>query len=62
MRGLCLVCYSRAKKLVDARATTWDEIVGMGLATVEQDADPFTEAYNRIKEEKYGVEGRDAGS
>ena len=36
-KGLCLKCYSSAKKLVDSGQATWDELATMGLAIVEPD-------------------------
>ncbi len=46
--GQCMVCYSKAKKLVDNGTTTWDALATMGL--VNRDLanvnDPFTEAFN----------------
>lgn len=54
-RGLCLPCYSRAKKAVEAGATTWDEIVALGLALPgEPDGgDPFTQALNEARRLKH---------
>lgn len=49
MRGLCLPCYSIAKKLVESGKTTWEELVSLGLATGGTDADPFTKAFNNAK-------------
>ena len=50
-RGLCLLCYSKAKKLVAAGTTTWSELVRMGLAnpTSKESIDPFTAAFNKSK-------------
>lgn len=50
-RGLCLVCYSKAKKMVAAGTTTWTELVSLGLAKpgVEEADDPFTQAFNEAK-------------
>lgn len=42
-RGLCMVCYSRAKKLVDTGKTTWDVLVDLQLALPTDD--PFTAAF-----------------
>ena len=49
-RGLCLVCYSKAKKKVDEGATTWESLVKMGLC--EKPSDPFDDAYNRAMEDQ----------
>ena len=46
-RGLCLVCYSQAKKLVASDVTTWDKLEGMRLVTPKDGTDLFMEAYNR---------------
>lgn len=46
-RGLCLVCYSKAKKKVEAGEATWDRLAEMGLC--EHDADPFDAAYDEAK-------------
>lgn len=51
-RGLCLVCYSRANKKVEAGETTWAKLAEMGLC--ESDRDPFDDAYSRA------MEGKDA--
>lgn len=44
-RGLCLICYSQAKKKVEAGETTWDKLVELGLC--ESDRTPFDDAYDR---------------
>lgn len=49
-RGLCLVCYSKAKKKVEAKETTWENLADMGLC--ESDTDPFDDAYNRAMRDK----------
>ena len=36
-RGLCLVCYSKARKMIDAGSTTWEEVVSLGLALPTED-------------------------
>lgn len=53
-RGLCLVCYSKAKTMVEAGTTTWAEIVALGLAlqTDADGGDPFTCAFNEAKKAK----------
>ena len=53
-RGLCLLCYSRAKKLVEDGTTTWDEIVELGLALPNdgEGADPFTKAFDGAKKKQ----------
>ena len=50
-RGLCMVCYSKAKKMVEAGTTTWAEIVALGLAAGSDadGTDPFTRAFNEAK-------------
>ena len=55
-RGLCLVCYSRAKKAVADGKTTWDELVDLGLARGSDGDDVF------LKGLKDAREGRDAAT
>lgn len=47
--GLCLRCHGKANKAVEAGITTWEEIIGMGLALSKEDTgnDPFTVALNK---------------
>lgn len=49
--GQCMVCYSKAKKLVENGTTTWDELARMGLAKFDlaNVNDPFTAAFNAAK-------------
>jgi len=52
--GLCLKCYSQAKKMIESGKTTWEQLVEMGLAKTEQT--PFEKAfedaaYKKVKEE-----------
>ena len=47
-RGLCMPCYSKAKKYVERGETTWEKLEGMGLAA--PDDDPFTKAFNEKKD------------
>jgi hypothetical protein len=53
-RGLCLICYSRAKKMVESGTTTWGQLVEMKLALPSdtEGADPFTQAFNEAKRRK----------
>lgn len=44
-RGLCLVCYGKAKAKVDAGETTWEALAQKGLC--ESYRDPFDSAYDR---------------
>lgn len=48
-RGLCMKCYSSAKKRVDSGETNWDELADMGLC--EQQDDAFTTAYKNKRRE-----------
>lgn len=48
-RGLCLVCYSKAKKKVEAGETTWEKLVELGLC--DDVDDPFGDAYKKTTEE-----------
>lgn len=43
-RGLCSRCYGQAKRLIEKGETTWDELVGMGLAKPNVDQ-LFTAAF-----------------
>lgn len=47
-RGLCMPCYSKAKKMVESGKTTWEQLEEMGLSKSQED-DPFTEAFNAAK-------------
>jgi len=40
-------CYSDAKKLVEAKTTTWLELEMLGLATVDETK--FTKAFKRLQ-------------
>lgn len=44
-RGLCLVCYSQAKRKVTAGQTTWEKLADLGLCKPE--TTPFDDAYTR---------------
>ena len=46
-RGLCLVCYSRAKAKVASGETTWNEMVSLCLC--EEDSEPFDKAFAERK-------------
>ena len=48
-RGLCMLCYSRAKKLVSKGDTTWNEIVSLGLALPTDEEDPFMKGFIAAK-------------
>lgn len=43
-RGLCMRCYSTAKKMVESGDTNWDELVEKGLA-LDLGDDAFTKAF-----------------
>ncbi len=49
MKGLCVKCYSQAKKLVSAGETTWEELAEAGLC--EQPETPFSKAFKQFKEQ-----------
>ena len=49
-RGLCLVCYSRAKVKVESGEVTWDKLVKLELCG-NTSGDPFDDAYNRAMED-----------
>lgn len=46
-RGLCMMCYSMAKKKVNAGEVTWEKLAEMGLCENKEAADPFSDAYSR---------------
>ena len=50
-RGLCLVCFSKAKKKVESGDTTWDKLAEMGLCK-SGGVDPFDDAYSKAMEDK----------
>lgn len=43
-RGLCMVCYGKAKKKVQEGSTTWEQLEEVGLC--KSDTDPFDDAYS----------------
>lgn len=43
-RGLCLVCYSHAKRRVDGKEVTWKRLEELGLVIPE--SGPFDAAYD----------------
>lgn len=49
-RGLCLICYSKAKRLVEVGITTWDNLVMLRLVLPYED-DLFTQAFNEATKE-----------
>ena len=48
-RGLCLICYSKAKKKVTAGEVTWKRLEELGLAAPDI-SDPFDDAYSKATE------------
>lgn len=48
-RGLCMPCYSAAKKMVDAGKTTWIELVALGVALDADAADLFTKSLEEAR-------------
>ena len=53
-RGLCLVCYSKAKRAVESGKVTWDKLVSLGLAKDSGDGgDVFNEALNKALEDNH---------
>lgn len=52
IRGLCMLCYSTAKKMVDNGTTTWTELVTMGLALAQSNSDQFAAAFEEAKRGK----------
>ncbi len=52
-KGLCSACYKDAKRLVDLKQTTWEELEEMGLAESEQKhQDGFMKAFKERKQPK----------
>ena len=47
-RGLCLVCYSQAKKKVDNFEVSWEQLAQRGLCKPE--SSPFDDAYSKAME------------
>ena len=43
-RGLCMMCHSSAKKMVESGTATWDGLASIGLALPGGNKDLFTEA------------------
>lgn len=59
-RGLCLICYSVAKRKVENNETTWDALVEVGLAQESPDSSPFEKEFKRLSkniaiEKQYNV-------
>ena len=48
-RGLCMPCYSAAKKMVDASKTTWTELVALGVALDADTANLFTKSLEEAR-------------
>lgn len=44
-KGICKTCYGQAKGLIDARRTTWENLVTMGMVKVDDKA--FIDEFNR---------------
>lgn len=49
--GLCMICHSRAKKMVEAGFTTWQKLTKLGLVRSPDDdmSDPFTRALKEAR-------------
>lgn len=50
MKGLCVSCYSSAKKVVDAGNTTWEAIEALGLCRLKGKSDPFSDELKKRME------------
>lgn len=50
LKGLCMKCYSTAKKLVESGKTTWDKLEEMGLCRQKEDA--FLKAFEEKNDAK----------
>lgn len=47
-KGLCVKCYSAAKRMVESGESTWEELQRMSLAKLEET--PFEQAFKSVKE------------
>ena len=43
-RGLCMSCYSAAKKAVEKKITTWEELERLDMVKSKEEASPFLAA------------------
>ncbi len=43
-RGLCMKCYSSAKKYVESGSTSWEELERLGMVRSKEQDDPFLTA------------------
>lgn len=50
-KGLCMKCYSAAKKMVEEGKTSWEELASMGLAIAPASLTQFEKAFNEKKKE-----------
>lgn len=48
-KGLCPSCYNQAKKLIDGRETSWEELQIMGMCIIH--GAKFIKAFNKRKKE-----------
>lgn len=56
MRELCLVCYGKAKKMVENGEVTWTRLEEMGLCGPDTHSHPFDRAFTKAKDkEKEGL-------
>jgi hypothetical protein len=46
-RGLCLKCYSAAKKLVESNRTTWEDLENMNLVRPKSSGSLFIDAFEK---------------
>ena len=51
-RGLCVMCYSRAKKMVDVGKTSWDELERLGMIEGKK-SDPFTKQLEKKRNDDW---------
>lgn len=50
-KGLCMKCYSEAKKLVEVGKTTWAELAILGLADIASNS-KFSQALQKKRQER----------
>ncbi len=48
LRGLCMMCYSSAKKMVAAGRATWEQLERMGLARPKASDDLFAQEFDKL--------------
>lgn len=52
MKGLCMKCYSAAKKLVEKGETSWGELAGMGMCEMPVEPTDFASVFRAKKQQQ----------